>query len=85
MLSTGPTPDTPLPDRCSATTADAEATCAVCAAFGPVAERAVYLCGTGTVVRCRDCSAMLVAVSRIRGMNCVEFGVLTALEPRQGR
>jgi len=59
--------------------ADAEATCAICGAFGPVAETALYLRGPGTVVRGRDCSAMLMTVSRIRGMSCVVFGVLTAL------
>jgi len=27
---------------------------------------------------------MLMAVARIRGMNCVDLGGLTALDPRQG-
>ncbi|MFY9931083.1 MAG: DUF6510 family protein [Streptosporangiaceae bacterium] len=63
---------------------DAEATCATCGAAGPVAETAVCLRGPGTVVRCRNCSAMLMAISRIWGMNCVDLGGLTALDPRQG-
>jgi hypothetical protein len=64
--------------------ADAEATCAICGAFGLVAETAVYLRGPGTVVSRRECSAMLMAVSRIRGVSCVDRGGLTALDPRQG-
>jgi len=63
---------------------DAEATCATCSATGPVAETAVFLRGPGTVVRCRTCSGMLMVISRIRGMNCVDLGGLTALDPRQG-
>jgi ribosomal protein S27E len=63
---------------------DAEATCATCGATGPVAETAVYLRGPGTVVRCRNCSAVLMVISQIRGMNCVDLGGLTALDPRQG-
>lgn len=62
---------------------DAEATCATCGAAGPVAETAVYLRGPGRAVRCRNCSAMLMAISRIRGMNCVDLGGLTALDPHQ--
>jgi len=34
-------------------------------AFGPVAETTVYLRGPGTVVRCPDCSATLMALSPI--------------------
>jgi Family of unknown function (DUF6510) len=62
---------------------DAETTCATCGATGLVAETVVYLRGPGTVVRCRNCSAMLMVISRIRGMNCVDLGGLAALDPRQ--
>jgi Family of unknown function (DUF6510) len=57
----------------------AEATCATCGAVGPVAGTVVYLRGPGTVVRCRTCSAVLMVISRIRGMNCVDLTGLAAL------
>ena len=58
---------------------DAEATCATCGAVGPLAENAVYLRGPGTVVRCRSCSGMLMVISRIRGVSCVDLTGLTTL------
>ena len=63
---------------------DAQATCAACGATGPVAETVVYLRGPGTVVRCRNCSGMLMVISRVRGMNCVDLRGLASLEPRLG-
>jgi len=62
----------------------AEATCATCGAAGPVAETVVYLRGPGTVVRCRTCSGVLMVISQIRGVHCVDVRGLTALDPRQG-
>ena len=62
---------------------EAEATCATCGTAGPVVETVVYLRGPGTVVRCRTCSGMLMVISQIRGMNCIDIGGLTALGPRQ--
>jgi Family of unknown function (DUF6510) len=62
---------------------DAEATCATCGTTGPVAESIVYLRVPGTVVRCRNCSAMLMVISQIRGMNCVDLRGLAALAARQ--
>ena len=58
---------------------DAEATCATCGATGPVAATAVYRRGPGTVVRCRTCSSVLMVVSQVRGMYCVDLGGLTTL------
>ncbi len=52
-------------------------------AAGLVAETVVYLRGPGTVGRCRNCSAMLTVISQIGGMNCIDLGGLTALDPRQ--
>ena len=60
---------------------DAEATCATCGAAGPVAETVVYLRGPGTVVRCRNCSAVLMVISQIRGVNYVDLRGMTALDP----
>jgi len=64
---------------------DAEATCAACGATGPVAETVVYLRGPGSVVRCRNCSAALMVISRVRGIHCVDLGGLTALDTRPGQ
>ena len=60
---------------------DAQATCAACGAAGPVAETVVYLRGPRTVVRCRNCSGMLMVISQIRGLNCVDLRGLAALDP----
>jgi hypothetical protein len=49
-------------------------------AVGPVAD----LRGPGTVVRCRNCSGVLMVISQIRAMNRVDLHGLAALDPRQG-
>jgi DNA-directed RNA polymerase subunit RPC12/RpoP len=58
----------------------AEATCARCGAVFLVAETMVYLRGPGTVARCRTCSSVLMVISRVREMNCVDLGGLQALQ-----
>ena len=62
---------------------DAEATCATCGTTAPVAETVVYLRLPGTVVRCRTCSGMLMVISQVRGMKCVDLRGLAALDARQ--
>jgi hypothetical protein len=64
----------------SADMTSAEATCAACGAVRPLAETAVYLRGPGTVVRCRSCTSVLVVISRVRGLNCVDLSGLEALQ-----
>jgi hypothetical protein len=59
---------------------DARASCATCGATGPVAETMVYLRGPGTVVRCRNCTSLLIVISQIHGLNCVDLAGLAALE-----
>jgi hypothetical protein len=61
---------------------DAEATCATCGVAGPVAETVVDLGGPGTVVRCRNCSALLMVISQVRGISCVDLLGLAALDAR---
>lgn len=61
---------------------DAAATCATCGATGPVAETVVYLRAPGTVVRCRSCSALLMVISRVRGVYCLDVLGLAALDAR---
>jgi hypothetical protein len=53
--------------------------CAACGAARPVAELVVYLGGPGTVVRCPACSALLMAIVRVREMNCVDLLGLASL------
>jgi hypothetical protein len=60
----------------------ADATCAACGAVGPMAETAVYLRGPGTVVRCRRCTGVLMVVTQVRGVNCVDLSGLAALEAK---
>jgi len=59
----------------------ARVTCAACGATRPVAETVVYLHVPGAVVRCRTCSGMLMVISNVRGVNCVDLGGVTALDP----
>ncbi len=61
---------------------DAETICATCGATSPVAETVVYLRGPGSVVRCRNCSALLMVISQIHGRYCVDLGGLAALGGR---
>jgi hypothetical protein len=57
----------------------AMATCAACGAVRPVAEAMVYVRVPGTVVRCRRCTSILMVISRVRGLNCVDLSGLAAL------
>jgi Family of unknown function (DUF6510) len=59
---------------------NAEATCASCGAIRALADTTVYVRGPGTVVRCRSCAGVLMVISCIRGMNCVDLTGLEALE-----
>lgn len=54
--------------------------CGSCGATGPVAETVVYVRTPGTVVRCRNCGAVLMVVVNRHGQNCVDLLGLAALE-----
>jgi hypothetical protein len=58
----------------------AQTTCAACGAARPVADAMVYLRGPGTVVRCRSCTSVLMVISRVRGLNCIDLSGLKALQ-----
>jgi hypothetical protein len=62
----------------------AEAVCAACGAAGPVAGTVVYLRAPGTVVRCRNCAGLLMVISRVRGVHCVDLAGLASLDARPG-
>jgi hypothetical protein len=68
-----------LLDVFAADMTSATATCAACGAVRPVADAMVYLRGPGTVVRCRRCTSILMVISRVRGMNCVDLSGLAEL------
>ena len=55
-------------------------TCASCGATGPVAETLVYLHAPGTVVRCRNCTGLLMAFVRVRETTCVDLSGLVTLD-----
>jgi hypothetical protein len=58
--------------------------CAGCGAARQVAEFVVYVQAPGTVVRCRDCSGVLMVLVEIRGVICVDLRGLAELEPTLG-
>lgn len=62
----------------------AQTICATCGAAAVVAETVVYLRVPGTVVRCRSCGSVLMVISQIRGMSCVDLGGMAALDTGQG-
>lgn len=63
----------------------AEATCAACGAAGPVAETMVYHRVPGTVVRCRSCTHILMVITLVRGLHCVDLTGLAALHAQNTR
>jgi DNA-directed RNA polymerase subunit RPC12/RpoP len=58
----------------------ATSTCATCGATRPVAETVVYLQAPGTVVRCRSCGSLLMVITQIRDIKCVDLQGLAMLE-----
>ena len=58
--------------------------CARCRARAPAAELRVYLRGPGAVGRCRSCGAILIVISQIRGVACVDLNGFASLEPPSG-
>jgi hypothetical protein len=58
----------------------AVATCASCGAVAPIGESGLYAGGPGTVIRCRSCDGVLVAITQIRGTHCVDLMGIRALE-----
>ncbi len=62
----------------------AAGTCANCGAQGPVAELRVYLRAPGVVGCCRSCGAVLIVVTQIRAVNCVDLHGFASLEPAAG-
>ena len=49
------------------------ATCATCGATAALAETTVYPRLPGAIVRCRTCGALLIAITQVRGISCVDL------------
>jgi uncharacterized protein DUF6510 len=54
-------------------------TCATCGARAPVAELVVYVRAPGTVARCRSCGSVLMVLTTVRAINCVDLTGLADL------
>jgi hypothetical protein len=59
-------------------------TCATCGAVAPVAETVVYPHLPGVIVRCRACQGLLMVITRVRGMSCVDMQGIAALDAPAG-
>jgi hypothetical protein len=58
----------------------AAGTCSHCGARGPAGELRVYKRAPGAVGRCRNCGAILIVVTQIRGIACVDLHGFASLE-----
>jgi hypothetical protein len=58
----------------------AAATCASCGTVAPIGEDDLYPGGPGTVIRCHTCTGILMAITQIRGMHCVDLMGMNALD-----
>jgi Family of unknown function (DUF6510) len=59
----------------------ATVTCGNCGTSSMVAELGVYLRAPGTVARCKHCGNVVMVLAEVRGITCVDFRGLAALEP----
>jgi hypothetical protein len=57
----------------------ATATCAACGAVAPIGASRLYTGGPGTVIRCRNCASLLVVITQVRGVGCVDMMGISAL------
>lgn len=56
-------------------------TCATCGRTAALGESAAFPGGPGLVLRCANCDALLVVVTRVRAVRCVDLMGLVALRP----
>jgi hypothetical protein len=56
------------------------ATCESCGFTAPVANTVVYPRLPGEVVRCRNCGALLMVITHIRGVYCVDLEGIAAMK-----
>jgi hypothetical protein len=55
------------------------ATCGACGAVAAIAESVVYPRLPGAIARCRSCGALLMVITRIHGVHCVDLQGIAAL------
>jgi Family of unknown function (DUF6510) len=48
-------------------------TCATCGSAGPLGESGLYAGGMGTVIRCRSCDGVLIVVTQVRDIYCLDL------------
>jgi ribosomal protein S27E len=54
-------------------------TCASCGNTAVIAETVVYLRAPGTLIRCPSCTALLMAITQIRGVICIDTSGISDL------
>jgi hypothetical protein len=52
---------------------DATGVCAACGAARPVAELDVYIRAPGVVARCHSCSSVVMVLTAVRGIACIDL------------
>jgi Family of unknown function (DUF6510) len=58
----------------------AAATCGSCGAIAPIGESDLYAGGPGTVIRCRHCTGVLIVITQVRGVYCIDLMGMRALD-----
>jgi hypothetical protein len=56
------------------------ATCAWCGFAAVIANGVVYPRLPGEIVRCRNCEGLLMVITRVHGVNCVDLRGIAAME-----
>ena len=56
------------------------ATCASCGTVALIGESDLYPGGPGTVIRCRTCTSILIVITQIQGIHCVDLMGIRALD-----
>ena len=60
----------------------AAATCASCGTAAAIGESGLYTGGPGTVIRCRHCTSVLIVITQIRGVHCVDLMGMRELDTK---
>lgn len=58
----------------------AAVTCASCGTVSLIGESALYMGGPGAVIRCHACSSVLMVVTKVRGMHCLDLMGIGAMD-----
>ncbi|MGH3267395.1 MAG: DUF6510 family protein [Trebonia sp.] len=63
---------------------DVSVICGSCDTAALIGESAAYLGGPGTVIRCHACTGVLMVITQVRGMHCVDLMGIGALDMPAG-